>query len=234
MKSAAKLFGAMLLGFGTLTGCAPTSGGVGPVGDVANNVASEVVEQTRASECAGQAAPLAAFCKGLDLARIATIPKSAVSSIDYSETDRFDRQLHASMKGRVPDIRISFGDARPSYADLTQVPAKPPYDATQLVFWQAQVLNSGGNIGICETAPYESILSALGSIIIEVLFGIADDWLTYRQANNYHSILVVTRQNAEGDPDYLVDSVEFSLRSNHASGLQCPTGTVEYAILERK
>jgi len=30
------------------------------------------------------------------------------------------------------------------------------------------------------------------AIIIEVLFGIADDWLTYRQANNYHSILIAT------------------------------------------
>ena len=120
-----------------------------------------------------------------------------------------------------------------SYAELTQVPRVPAYDATHLVFWQAKILNSGGNIAVYETAPFESILSVLGSFIVETLFNLTDDWLTYRPANNYHSVLIVTRQNADGPPDYVVDRVHYRLRTDSAS-LACPAGTVEYAVLERK
>lgn len=218
----------LVIGAGVLAGCASPT--VGPV--VVDRGAGAVVNAVESRLCSEGASPIAAVCRGLDLARTAAIPRSSQSEISYAETDAFDRQLHASMKGEVPNIKVTFGDVVPTYTALTQVPRTPAYDSTQLVFWQAKVLNSGGSIAVCEKAPYESILSVLGSIVADILFNLADDWLTYRPARAYDAMLIVSRTNNEGEPEFKVDRAHYRLRSDPAS-LDCPVGTLQYALLGR-
>ena len=211
-----------------LASCA-TAGTLGPdVVTIGGNEAASVFEEV----CEGGASPVAAICRGVDIVSTLTTLPSARSDITYSQTDPFDTQLHASMKGKVPEINVTFSDTKPTYSQLTQVPRRPAPDAQHLVFWQARVLNTGGNIVVCEISQHESIIAVLGSRFADALLKIADDWLTYRFAKDYNSMLIVSRTNSEEAPEYVVDRVHYRLRSNENS-LECPLGTVQYAVLAR-
>jgi len=214
------------LGTAMLAGCAGSGGPA--VVNVLGNETVPVLEEI----CAGTASPIAAICRGVDIVSTLTTLPSAQSEITYSQTDAFDSQLHASMKGAVPEITVTFADTVPTYVLLSQVPRRPSPDAPQLVFWQAKVLNSGGSIAVCEKAPYESILAMLGSIFVNRLVEITDNWLTYRPARNYNSVLIVVRTNFEEEPEYDVERVHYRLRSGEDS-LECPAGTLQYAVLAR-
>lgn len=210
-----------------LGACTATAGSDG-VRQVGGDLAVVAVEETKNIVCIGEAAAQTALCRGLDIGARFLGEGSTEDTLTYTETDDFDESLYASMKGNVPNIEIKFDGNAPSVNDVISVPEQPLNSATQIVHWQAKVLNSGGKIAVCE-ARSEEFLGTIASILIDRIFGYLNEWETYRFAKNYNSILVVSE--ADENEQRTLLGAHYRLRSD-ASETTCPNGSVgiaEYA-----
>lgn len=135
------------------------------------------------------------ICAGTDLIQVVASKPAPRRTFDYSETDAFDLQLSSSLGANLEKVTVTVPAAitLPSAEIAEQV--LPTADSQRIVFWLAQVRNSGGEVKACEIA--------LESAILDWLLRSGTDYikarLTYAPADKYHATIFIDTQT-DGAP----------------------------------
>lgn len=196
---------------------APVPGGSMFTGGNVTALANMMVPGGCTAGGAPMTSSLTAVCRGVDLAALA-LTTSSKPQFDYFETDQFDLQLHASMKGAVPTIKTPVPDTDKLTVTELEASTTPRPDSPRLAFWLAKIRASGGQNLICEEATRGGAESALAWMLANMATDWLKDWLTYKPAEAYHAKVFV-RPMTGGD--YEVVRTEFVLRSREPAPA-CP------------
>lgn len=120
-----------------------------------------------------------------------TLPASNIGEIKYgSGGDHFHRALHSSMKGNVDVIDVDMGDdARVNLDDIRQSRTSLMANDPGLLRWTTRINLSGGEIMACRNTPPESGLWALLALVSQIAAPWVNEWLAYRDAQDYHAVV---------------------------------------------
>lgn len=189
------------------------------VGDVFGTTSESIMETLKCGDIDKATAArfsISAACVGLDVLKTVNTRKSGIDVIDAASATDFDKTLYLALKDAPSTVTVNFTGDDISLDKLEKISEPAPADPP-IFYWLDRVSDTGGkNVPCRETAP-EGLLSALADILFGVIVGQIDDWVTYRPAKEYNT-LVVFDSAVEGRP---IRSVKFIPRSN---GLPvCPT-----------
>ncbi|MBI1339606.1 hypothetical protein GC169_05255 [bacterium] len=160
---------------------------------------------------------ITAVCRGVDLASLA-LNRSSRPQFNYAENDDFDLQLNASMKGGVPTIKaITPASESLTVAEL-EAATVPSADSPRLSFWLAKIRATGGQNLVCQEET-DGAESAFAWMVASMAADWLTDWLTYKPAEAYHSIVYV--RPIEGTEELRVVRTEFLSRASNPNPV-CP------------
>jgi hypothetical protein len=147
-----------------------------------------------------------------DPVRTFLIPESSQDRLTYSESNRFHRDLHASMKGEVSVITVTVpANITLPLEQFSQDRSQLDRSAPGLVRWTARIRDTNGHIMACFDTPDENGLWEIFGVIFRIIAPWINDAVTYRYANQYNAILYYN-QNDTREP---VREVRFIRRNEH-------------------
>ena len=135
------------------------------------------------------------ICAGTDLVQTVANKPAPRRTFDYAETDAFDLQLSSSLGANLDKVTVAVPAAIP--LPLAEIAAQtlPAADSPRLVFWLAQIRNSGGEIKACEI----QLESAIAGWLVKMGADYMKQRLTYGPADKYDAVVRFDSQ-AEGSP----------------------------------
>jgi len=124
------------------------------------------------------------ICAGTDLvATVASKPAPRLK-FDYTETDAFDLQLSSSMGAGLTKITVENPSVTLPLEEVASQ-AMPAADSPRIVFWLAQIRNTGGEIKACEI----QLESALAGWLVKMGADYMKQRLTYGPADKYNATI---------------------------------------------
>jgi len=135
------------------------------------------------------------ICAGTDLVQTVANKPAPKMNVDYSETDAFDLQLSASLGAELNKVTVTVPDAIRLPVEEIAAQTLPAADSPRLVFWLAQVRNSGGEIKACEI----QLESAIAGWLVKMGADYLKQRLTYGPADKYNAAVYFDSQT-DGAP----------------------------------
>ncbi|MEQ9507051.1 MAG: hypothetical protein RLO80_12370 [Hyphomonas sp.] len=135
------------------------------------------------------------ICAGTDLVQTIANKPAPRMNVDYAETDAFDLQLSSSLAAELNKVTVTVPDTIKLPLEEIAAQVMPAADSPRLVFWLAQVRNSGGQIKACEVA----LESSLPDWLIRMGADYLKQRLTYGPADKYDATVYFDSQT-EGAP----------------------------------
>jgi hypothetical protein len=121
------------------------------------------------------------ICAGKDLVTVVGNKPAPRMAFDYAETDAFDLQLSSSLGAGLDKVTLAVPDAVNLPLQEVAAQTQPAADSPRLVFWLAQIRNSGGEIKACDA----QLESALAEWLIKMGADYMKQRLTYGPADKY-------------------------------------------------
>jgi hypothetical protein len=162
-----------------------------------------------ASSAFGAAAPI------VDAAAVLTVSATNETSLNYSETDEFDRALYATMKGQTPTITVDFEGFLITKTQL-QAGGSLTVQTPRIQRWIWKVRDSGGLSIACQEPPNRSILAMVAMLGIKIVADVIKNYITYNPAEKYN-----VRSFFDAHTNTLI-RVEF-IRRDLTTDLRCDT-----------
>ncbi len=134
------------------------------------------------------------ICAGTDLVATVASKPPPRRTFDYTETDAFDLQLSSSMGEGLAKITV---DNPAVTLPLEEIASQslPAADSPRIVFWLAQIRNTGGEIKACEI----QLESAIAGWLVKMGADYMKQRLTYGPADNYNATVYFDSQE-DGAP----------------------------------
>jgi hypothetical protein len=121
----------------------------------------------------------------VDVATLVTVPASRQSSLEYSETDSFDRILHSAMKGQTTAINVDMFESQITKAQMI-APGSIGVQSPRMQRWLSKVRDTGGMSIACEE-PRSRFMAALAMLGLKIGTALIRDYVTYKPAKLYHA-----------------------------------------------
>lgn len=124
--------------------------------------------------------------KIVDIASKMTVAPSPVSNVHYSESDRFDISLLASMKGEISPITVEMN----GFISRTQLNAPKSVTPTtpRIERWLWKIRESQGQVIACEDGG-RSLLIVMLPVLIGLIADVIRDYVTYQPAKFYNAMV---------------------------------------------
>jgi hypothetical protein len=148
------------------------------------------------------------ICAGTDLITTVANKPAPKMAVDYAETDAFDLQLSSSLGAGLGKVTVGVPDTIALPLEEIAAQTMPAADSPRLVFWLAQVRNSGGEIKACEM----QLESVLPGWVVKIGADYLKQRLTYGPADKYDAAVFFNGQT-EGSP---IKRVVFTPRDENA------------------
>ncbi len=148
------------------------------------------------------------ICAGTDLVQTVANKPAPKLNVDYAETDAFDLQLSSSLGADLTKVTVTVPDGVNLPVEEIAAQTMPAADSPRLVFWLAQIRNSGGEIKACEI----QLESAIAGWLVKMGADYMKQRLTYGPADKYDAA-VFYDSAAEGGP---IRKVVFTPRDGNA------------------
>lgn len=140
------------------------------------------------------------ICAGTDLVQTVASKPAPRRTFDYSETDAFDLQLSSSLGANLEKVSVTVPASITLPLEEIAAQTLPAADSQRLVFWLAQIRNSGGEVKACEI----QLESAIASWLVKMGADYVKQRLTYGPADKYNAVVRFDSQ-AEGSPIRKID-----------------------------
>lgn len=148
------------------------------------------------------------ICAGTDLVQTVASKPAPRRAFEYAETDAFDLQLSSSLGASLEKVTVTVPASITLPLQDVAAQVLPAADSPRLVFWLAQIRNSGGEIKACEV----QLESAIAGWLVKMGADYMKQRLTYGPADKYNAVVRFDSQ-AEGSP---IREVVFTPRTGAA------------------
>lgn len=125
------------------------------------------------------------ICAGTDLVQTMASKPAPRMNVDYAETDAFDLQLSSSLGAGLTKVTVTVPDTITLPLQEVAAQVLPAADSPRLVFWLAQVRNTGGEIKACEI----QLESAIAGWLVKMGADYMKQRLTYGPADKYNAVV---------------------------------------------
>lgn len=135
------------------------------------------------------------ICAGSDLVQTVASKPEPRRTFAYSEDDAFDLQLSSSLGAGLEKVTVTVPDTITLPLKHIADQAVPTVDSERLVFWLAQIRNTGGEVKACEI----QLESAIVGWLVQMGADYMKQRLTYGPADKYDAVVRFDSQT-EGAP----------------------------------
>lgn len=120
----------------------------------------------------------------VDIAQKTSVSPSSNDLLTYSESDQFDLDLLASMKGKVDPITVQMN----GLITRTQLNKNQPITAAtpRIERWLWKISHSEGEVIACKEGS-RALLAIIIPIVIGLVADFIQDYVTYKPAKDYNS-----------------------------------------------